>query len=189
MISFDQDKGKPAGSTEADKLDRQLIEEIKAVSGFTEREVKQLHVKFCSLDPLKGEISTLSFLRLPELNMPLVSRMLRALRLSNVRSLNFRDFTKALAVFHSKTPTEEKLDFLFRLYDGDRDNLISREDLGKTLSIISGDADPALIEYAVMKTFEELGDGNQSHLNREDFGRGLNGVDITKLVSFAFDDS
>ena len=171
------------------KLDPDMIEEIKAISGFTAAEIKQLHGRFRALDPLKGEITTLAFLRLPELNMPLSSRLLRAMRLNNLKTMDFRQFTKAIGIFHSQTPAEDKIDFLFRLYDGDRDNLLSREDLEKTLSIISGDADPSLIEYAVSKTFEELGGGQQSHLTREDFGRGLTGVDINKLVSFGFDES
>ncbi len=178
MSLFEKDKS----------LDPQLVEEIKASTGFTEREIKYLHQKFQSLDPVKGEITTLAFLRLPQLNMPLVSRMLRALKLSSLRSMDFKQFTKALGVFHIKAPAEEKLDFLFRLYDGDRDNLISREDLAKTLSIISGESDATLIEFAVSKTFEELGDGEQSHLTRQDFGRGLTGVDVIKLTSFGFEE-
>ena len=166
----------------------QLIEEIKASTGFTAREIKYLYQKFQSLDPVKGEVTTIAFLRLPELNMPLVSRMLRALKLTSVRSMDFKRFTKALGVFHIKAPMEEKLDFLFRLYDGDRDNLISRDDLSKTLSIISGESDPVLIDFAVSKTFDELGDGQQTHLSREEFGRGLSGVDVTKLISFVFDE-
>lgn len=178
-----------AVSDSTSALDQQTVEEIKALTGFNEQEIKAIYAKFLSLDPVHGLVTTLGFLRLPELTMPLNSRVLRALKISNLKYLDFRKFTSALSVFHVKAPLEEKLDFLFRLYDGDRDNLISRDDLNKTLTIISGEADPALIEYAVEKSFEELGDGKQTHITREDFGRGLSGVDIAKLISFALEES
>lgn len=170
-------------------LDTLLVEEIKALTGFSEQEIKAIHVKFLSLDPVHGLVTTLGFLRLPELTMPLNSRILRALKISHLKYLDFRQFAGALAVFNVKAPVEEKLDFLFRLYDGDRDNLISRDDLGKTLTIISGEADPSLIEFAVGKAFEELGDGKQTHISREDFGRGLIGVDVNKLISVILEES
>ena len=168
-------------------LDPFLVEEIKALSGYTQSDIYQLFVKFLALDPENGEIPLGALLRLPELSMPLAPRIPRALGLSGVKTLTFKTFVKALAVFHKRAPTEEKLNFLFKLYDGDGDGQISRAELKRTLNLLAGDEDPALIEHALTKTFTELGDPEAAFLTKEDFVRGLAGVDINTLISFRWD--
>jgi serine/threonine-protein phosphatase 2B regulatory subunit len=170
------------------RLDPYLIEEIKAISGYTESEIYQLFNKFLALDPKDGEISLVALLRLPELSMPLASRVPRALGLAATKTLNFKAFVKALSVFHLRTPTEEKISFLFRLYDGDGDERISRAELKKTLTLLAGDEDPTLLDYAVNKTFAEIGDPEAQYLTKEDFIRGLAGVDINRIISFRWGD-
>ena len=166
------------------------LEEIKALSGFTESEVFLLEKKFHALNPDKGQISIAGFLRLPELNMPLSHRIPRALGISRLPGLDLKLFCKALALFHPKAAIEDKTDFLFKLYDADGDGMLSREDLTGTLTAIAGraaDEDPALIGYTVDKVFTELGDDGTGKLSRDDFVHGIASVELVKFISFNLD--
>ncbi len=164
------------------------MEQIKAHSGFTQNEIILLEEKFDALNPQDGQITLGSFLRLPELCMPLSSRIPKALGISKLKNIDFMTFCKHLAIFHPKATAEDKLDFLFRLYDADGDGLVSKADLRSTLTIITGVSKPELINYTVDKVFGELVEEGESKLSKEDFAHGLSGVDISKLISLRLEE-
>ena len=169
-------------------LSLEELEEIKAMSGFTETEVLQLEAKFEALSPENGRIGMEAFLRLPELKMPLSNKIPTALGLRGIRSLDFKAFCKSLALFHPRAAIEDKLDFIFKLYDADDDGLVSREDLKTTLRAITGDAaDETIVDYAVEKVFMELGDDGDGKLSKDIFAHGIAGVDVQKMVAFTFE--
>jgi serine/threonine-protein phosphatase 2B regulatory subunit len=50
--------------------------------------------------------------------------------------ISFHKFLRLLSVFNPRTGTEEKLEFLFKIYDWDGDGKISRQDLAKVRNIL-----------------------------------------------------
>uniref|UniRef100_A0A3P9BXA6 Calcineurin-like EF-hand protein 1 n=2 Tax=Haplochromini TaxID=319058 RepID=A0A3P9BXA6_9CICH len=137
------------GSRASRLLREEEIEEIKKETGFSHSQITRLYSRFTSLD--KGENGTLSredFQRIPELAInPLGDRIINAFFPEGEDQVNFRGFMRTLAHFRpiednekNKNPATEplnsrtnKLLFAFRLYDLDRDDKISRDELLQVL--------------------------------------------------------
>uniref|UniRef100_UPI00358E8CB2 calcineurin B homologous protein 1 n=1 Tax=Myxine glutinosa TaxID=7769 RepID=UPI00358E8CB2 len=132
------------GSRASSLLREEEIEEIKRETGFSHSQITRLYSRFSSLD--KGENGHLSrddFQRIPELAInPLGDRIINAFFAEGDDQVNFRGFMRTLAHFlpveegtQNASPREalnsrdSKLRFAFSLYDLDKDDKISREEL------------------------------------------------------------
>uniref|UniRef100_A0A8C2EDL0 Calcineurin-like EF-hand protein 1 n=1 Tax=Cyprinus carpio TaxID=7962 RepID=A0A8C2EDL0_CYPCA len=143
------------GSRASSLLREEDIEEIKKETGFSHSQITRLYSRFHSLD--KGENGALSredFQRIPELAInPLGDRIINAFFPEGEDQVNFRGFMRTLAHFRpvednekNKDPTSgeplnsraNKLLFAFRLYDLDRDDKISRDELLQVLRMMVG---------------------------------------------------
>jgi len=154
---------------EGTRLNAEDLEAACARSGFTKEEAKRLHMQFSIVSGGARKVETASLLTgISELKGPLQPRISGALRLTGSRSrtLDFQAVASALGVFSERTPGDDKTRFMFRLYDGDGDDLITPGDLRELLEMIvppsqdgDGKADEErseMIERAVEGTFEEL---------------------------------
>ncbi|KAF3845303.1 hypothetical protein F7725_008466 [Dissostichus mawsoni] len=138
------------GSRASTLLREEEIEEIKKETGFSHSQITRLYSRFTSLD--KGENGTLSredFQRIPELAInPLGDRIINAFFPEGEDQVNFRGFMRTLAHFRPIEDNEKsknaavseplnsrtnKLLFAFQLYDLDRDDKISRDELLQVL--------------------------------------------------------
>uniref|UniRef100_A0A8C7G3N7 Calcineurin like EF-hand protein 1 n=1 Tax=Oncorhynchus kisutch TaxID=8019 RepID=A0A8C7G3N7_ONCKI len=127
----------------------------KSLHVFSHSQITRLYSRFTSLD--KGENGTLSredFQRIPELAInPLGDRIINAFFPEGEDQVNFRGFMRTLAHFRpiednekNKDPTASeplnsrtnKLLFAFQLYDLDRDDKISRDELLQVLRMMVG---------------------------------------------------
>ncbi|XP_038838415.1 calcineurin B homologous protein 1-like isoform X3 [Salvelinus namaycush] len=141
------------GSRASSLLREEEIEEIKKETGFSHSQITRLYSRFTSLD--KGENGTLGredFQRIPELAInPLGDRIINAFFPEGEDQVNFRGFMRTLAHFRpiednekNKDPTASeplnsrinKLLFAFQLYDLDRDDKISRDELLQVLRMM-----------------------------------------------------
>lgn len=93
---------------------------------FNSREIQCLYKRFRTLDKRhKGYISEDELMSIPELAIsPLAPRVTQVFQ-----NLNFKDFCRVLAAMSDRATREDKLDFMFRVYDVDRDGYISFSDL------------------------------------------------------------
>ncbi|XP_015284998.1 PREDICTED: calcineurin B homologous protein 1 isoform X1 [Gekko japonicus] len=143
------------GSRASTLLRDEEIEEIKKETGFSHSQITRLYSRFTSLD--KGENGTLSredFQRIPELAInPLGDRIINAFFPEGEDQVNFRGFMRTLAHFRPIEDNEKskdqngpeplnsrsnKLHFAFQLYDLDKDDKISREELLQVLRMMVG---------------------------------------------------
>ncbi|GBF88100.1 calcineurin subunit B [Raphidocelis subcapitata] len=102
---------------------------------FSQEEVESLYRRFRSLDRgLKGYIGSEELLAIPELSInPLAQRVLRLFE-----SVNFLEFVKLLAPFTARVSREDKLQFLFTVFDVDGDGLVSPDDMHVMLRQLAG---------------------------------------------------
>ncbi|XP_028396089.1 calcineurin B homologous protein 1-like [Dendronephthya gigantea] len=141
------------GLNSSTMLQDQDIEQIKKETGFSEQQIKRLYIRFLHLDSRgSGTLSREDFGRIPELAInPLNERIIDSFYFNcnendEQEECNFREFMKTLAHFrqfskkgHNPLNTEEeKLKFIFSIYDIDKDGIITQADLLKILEMMVG---------------------------------------------------
>lgn len=97
-------------------------------------------------------------------NNPLAERLCKVFTAKgngeNTNQVDFKEFVKAMALFHTPHPTseEDKLAFLFQMYDADGDGLISQDEIRTVLKQLVGSSlnDSQLVQI-VYRTCEEVG--------------------------------
>jgi len=115
------------------------LENMKALSSFDEDDLKILYRKFQTLDKDKsGSLSVDEFLMIPELaGNPLLQRIVSIFDADKNSTVEFSEFISALSTFHSGSK-EDKLKFIFKMYDIDGDGYISNGELFKVLKMMVG---------------------------------------------------
>eukprot|EP01025_Chloroclados_australasicus_P037592 TRINITY_DN38428_c0_g2_i1.p1 TRINITY_DN38428_c0_g2~~TRINITY_DN38428_c0_g2_i1.p1 ORF type:complete len:238 (-),score=19.31 TRINITY_DN38428_c0_g2_i1:106-819(-) len=122
---------------------------------FDEREVQTLYWRFRSLDRgRKGFVTAEEFLAIPELSInPLAPRMTRMLD-----GCNFKDFVRFLSAFSPAASQQDKLRFMFEVYDVDGDGLLTHDDLRNILSyLVGGQLTEEQIQSLLKQIEEEAG--------------------------------
>lgn len=79
---------------------------------------------------------------------------------------------------------EEKLNFLFRLYDLDQDGMISKVELMNILQLLVGDnVDEEHLTNIAERTISEADTVGQGNIGFQDFCRTMERIDIEKKMS------
>uniref|UniRef100_A0A8C5R5B9 Calcineurin like EF-hand protein 1 n=1 Tax=Leptobrachium leishanense TaxID=445787 RepID=A0A8C5R5B9_9ANUR len=167
-------------------------------------QITRLYSRFTSLD--KGENGTLSredFQRIPELAInPLGDRIINAFFIEGEDQVNFRGFMRTLAHFRPIEDNEKskdvsnseplnsrnnKLLFAFRLYDLDKDDKISRDELLQVLRMMVGVniSDDQLGSIAD-RTIQEADQDGDSAISFSEFVKVLEKVDVEQKMSIRF---
>jgi serine/threonine-protein phosphatase 2B regulatory subunit len=123
-------------------LSSEDLEELEILSGFTSLQLKRLYKRFKRLDKdNKGGISREEFLSIPELAMnPLSPRILSLFDTRHEDVVDFRNFIEILSIFRGTNTVsrEQKMKFVFRLYDVNEDGYITADDLTEVLRLMVG---------------------------------------------------
>ncbi|XP_078262221.1 calcineurin B homologous protein 1 [Rhinoraja longicauda] len=192
------------GSRASSLLRDEEIDDIKKETGFSHSQITRLYSRFTSLD--KGENGTLSredFQRIPELAInPLGDRIINAFFPENEDQVNFRGFMRTLAHFRpiedsdkSKDPRvpeplnsrNNKLLFAFRLYDLDKDDKISREELLQVLRMMVGvNISDEQLGSIADRTIQEADQDGDSSISFMEFQKVLEKVDVEQKMSIRF---
>ncbi|KAF7710875.1 calcineurin B homologous protein 1 [Silurus meridionalis] len=191
------------GSRASSLLREEDIEEIKKETGFSHSQITRLYSRFHSLD--KGENGALSredFQRIPELAInPLGDRIINAFFSEGDDQVNFRGFMRTLAHFRpvednekNKDPNIEplnsrnnKLLFAFRLYDLDRDDKISRDELLQVLRMMVGvNISDEQLGSIADRTIQEADTNGDLCISFNEFIKVLEKVDVEQKMSIRF---
>ncbi|CAF0769527.1 unnamed protein product [Brachionus calyciflorus] len=185
------------GSSNSIVLDRSEIDDIAKETNFTSGQIKRLHTRFTSLDKdnlgylRKEDLSTI-----PELNINPVRERIIEVLINDYGidgRLNFKQFARVLSTFRRKTgvtgsnSVDSKLRFIFDVYDRDKDNRISRNELMSILGMIVGDNLPDEQMNAIAeRTILELGLPLETGITYEKFCDCLKKIDIDEKMSMKF---
>uniref|UniRef100_A0A8C4QBT5 Calcineurin-like EF-hand protein 1 n=1 Tax=Eptatretus burgeri TaxID=7764 RepID=A0A8C4QBT5_EPTBU len=190
------------GSRASSLLREEEIEEIKRETGFSHSQITRLYSRFSSLD--KGENGHLTrddFQRIPELAInPLGDRIINAFFADGEDQVNFRGFMRTLAHFlpveegtRNASPREalnsrdSKLRFAFSLYDLDKDDKISREELLQVLRMMVGvNISDEQLGSIADRTIQEADQDGDHAISFSEFQKVLEKVDVEQKMSIRF---
>jgi len=110
------------------------------VDTFSQEEVQRLEKRFHKLDlDRSGSISVGEFVEVPELKEnPLVKRVVDVFDSNLNGEVDFKEFVMGLAQVSSRETDDQRLQFIFRIYDMDRDGYISNGELFQVLKMMTG---------------------------------------------------
>lgn len=121
-------------------------ENIKLVAAFSDEELLQMATSFHYLDRKEeGFIHKRAVLHMPELvHCPLKNRIYKLLCKDLPVKLDFPRFVRAFSVFSENVMVDEKVKFLFDMYDVDADGVISYEDMLRYFAMVYNDKNEVL---------------------------------------------
>ncbi|KAI9117199.1 hypothetical protein QN277_007145 [Acacia crassicarpa] len=138
---------------------------------FTQQEIVSLYQRFCQLDRNGcGFISADEFLSVPEFAVnPLSQRLLKMLY-----GLNFKEFVAFLSAFSPRATVENKIEFIFKVYDTDCNGKVSFNDMLDVLRDLTGQfISEQQREQVLTEVLEEAGYQKDSSLVLSDFKKIL----------------
>ena len=153
-------------------LDNQEAAELLRETNFTPKEIKRIHKRFVRLDIHgRGYVTIHDLATLPDVDKnPLGDRIWRILTKSGENSIDFKEFVKALATFNDKGNEEEKIKFLFNIYDIDGDGFVTKEELFVILkSLVGNSLTNAQLEQISTKTIDDVDTTGEGKMGFEDF--------------------
>lgn len=163
------------------------IEEVQqhCNNTFSQQEIVALYHRFCQLDRNGiGFISADEFLSVPEFAVnPLSQRLLRMLN-----GLNFKEFVAFLSAFSSRASLQQKVEFIFKVYDSDGNGKVTFNDILEILRDLTGQFISEQQREQVLKdVLEEAGYSKDSLLVQSDFMKILGNSGIRMEVEVPVD--
>ncbi|EYU37154.1 hypothetical protein ABFS82_10G127100 [Erythranthe guttata] len=145
------------------------IEEVQdhCSNTFSQQEIVSLYQRFCQLDRNGcGFISAEEFMTVPEFAVnPLSQRLFRMLD-----GLNFKEFVAFLSSFSSRASMQQKVEFIFRVYDSDGNGKVTFNEMLDILRDLTGQfISEQQREKVLGHVLEEAGYTKDSLLAQSDF--------------------
>lgn len=133
-------------------FDEQELDDYQELTYFTKKEILHVYKRFQQLDPdfktrkdvkknMKNErLSEEDIHSLPELKEnPFKDRITKVFSSQGDGSMTFEDFLDMMSVFSDSAPKNVKVEYAFRIYDFDEDDIISSKDLKEVVNRLTGD--------------------------------------------------
>ncbi|KAJ0965748.1 hypothetical protein J5N97_026935 [Dioscorea zingiberensis] len=163
------------------------IEEVQehCNHAFSQQEIVSLYHRFCQLDRNgSGFISGDEFLSVPEFAVnPLSQRLLRMLD-----GMNFKEFVAFLSAFSSRTSLQQKIEFIFKVYDLDCNGKVAFNDILSVLGDLTGSFMTEQQRLTVLThVLEEAGYKEDSFLTLSDFMKILGSSGLKMEVEVPID--
>ncbi|KAI3475622.1 hypothetical protein L1887_62964 [Cichorium endivia] len=164
----------------------QLLSEIEQTSNFNTKEIQRLKKRFMKLDrDGSGSIDKDEFLQIPQIaNNPLALRLIAIFDEDGGGTVDFQEFVAGLSAFSNQGSREEKLRFAFKVYDMDRDGLISNGELFLVLKMMVGNnLKDQQLQQIVDKTIMEADTNGDGKLDFEEFQAMVANTDVAKQLT------
>ncbi|KAK0561892.1 Calcineurin subunit B [Tilletia horrida] len=132
-----------------------------------------------------GSIDRDEFLQIPAIaNNPLALRMIAIFDEDGGGTVDFKEFVAGLSAFSNQGSREEKLKFAFKVYDMDRDGLISNGELFLVLKMMVGNnLKDQQLQQIVDKTIMEADKDGDGKLDFEEFQEMVASTDVAKQLT------
>ncbi|CAO1634240.1 unnamed protein product [Sympodiomycopsis kandeliae] len=164
----------------------QLLKDIEENSNFSAAEINRLKRRFMKLDrDGSGSIDKDEFLQVPAIaSNPLALRMIAIFDDDGGGTVDFQEFVAGLSAFSSQGSREEKLKFAFKVYDMDRDGLISNGELFLVLKMMVGNnLKDQQLQQIVDKTIMEADKDGDGKLSFQEFTDQVAATDIARQLT------
>ncbi|KAK0544447.1 Calcineurin subunit B [Tilletia horrida] len=167
----------------------QLLSEMEQntnCSQVSASEIQRLKKRFMKLDrDGSGSIDRDEFLQIPAIaNNPLALRMIAIFDEDGGGTVDFKEFVAGLSAFSNQGSREEKLKFAFKVYDMDRDGLISNGELFLVLKMMVGNnLKDQQLQQIVDKTIMEADKDGDGKLDFEEFQEMVASTDVAKQLT------
>jgi serine/threonine-protein phosphatase 2B regulatory subunit len=165
------------------------LQELQKGNTLSQAQILKLYKRFKKLDKDgNGEISREEFASIPQLAAnPLLERVLTVFDTDGNKSVDFREFVHALAVFSNDVEKREKLLFTYKMYDIDGDGKISNKDLFLTLQVMVGsNLSDVQLQQIVDKTFLEGDLDRDGYINFAEFEKIVMAADYGDKLTLQF---
>ena len=115
--------------------------EVKRIAQFSENDIRQLFARFQQLDKDKsGSLDPQELLEVSNLkDNPLLARVFSVFDTDGNAQISFLEFLVGIGRLSSAAASEDKLKFLFEVYDFNNDGFVSNADLFNVMKIMVGD--------------------------------------------------
>ncbi|GMN63569.1 hypothetical protein TIFTF001_032670 [Ficus carica] len=151
----------------------------------SQQEIVSLYQRFCQLDRnVGGFITAEEFLSVPEFAVnPLSQRLLRMLD-----TLNFKEFVAFLSAFSPRASLQQKIEFIFKVYDSDCNGKVTFSDMMAILRDLTGQfISEKQREQVLAHVLEESGYTKDAALSMSDFMKILDNSDLKMEVEVPVD--
>jgi len=158
---------------------------------FDADEIRRLEKRFRKLDTNgSGSLTPDELTSLPALKQnPLVKRVVETFDTDGNGELDFQEFIQGLSIFSAKSGAsrEDKLKFVFKIYDIDGDGFLSNADLVKAVQIMVGrNLKDKQLQQVVDKIFQWNERASSDLISFEDFCAMVGNADSKHKLSFDF---
>ncbi|SHO76711.1 Calcineurin B [Malassezia sympodialis ATCC 42132] len=164
----------------------QLLNDMEQNTHFSAQEIQRLKKRFLKLDrDGSGSIDRDEFLQIPAIaNNPLAQRLISIFDADGGGTVDFQEFVHGLSVFTSQGSREEKLQFVFKVYDMDRDGFISNGELFIVLKMmVGGNLKDQQLQQIVDKTIMEADKNGDGKIDFYEFLDMVNNTDVAKQLT------
>mmetsp|Transcript_14213 Transcript_14213/g.20777 ORF Transcript_14213/g.20777 Transcript_14213/m.20777 type:complete len:168 (+) Transcript_14213:478-981(+) len=156
---------------------------------FTEQELMMLEQRFRRLDvDGSGELEPNEFFDIPELAQnPLVQRVISVFDKNGDGNISFYEFVTGLSRLSAGGSEEDKLRFLFRIYDINNDGYISNGELFKVLKMMVGNnLNDIQLQQLVDRTIIKADEDFDGKISFPEFCNMVKDLDISQKLTLHF---
>ena len=157
---------------------------------FSPQEINKLYKRFKKLDLQNtGELRPEDFQDIPALAQnPLISRIIAIFDKNKTGRISFVEFIKGLEVLSVGASEEEKLRFMFKIYDVDEDGFISPTDLSKVLRLMVGlNLTEQQLAQLVDRTIQKGDEDRDGRISYIEFCKMVKNLDIVKKLTLTYE--
>jgi serine/threonine-protein phosphatase 2B regulatory subunit len=164
-----------------------LLDDLSEGTNFGSEEIDRLAKRFMKLDTdNSGAIDKDEFLAIPGIGQnPLAKRVVDIFDENKGGDIDFKEFVTGLSVFSSTGSVDDKLRFLFKVYDIDNDGYISNGELFIVLRLMVADSlNDVQLQQLVDRTIMEGDSDGDGKLSFAEFKKIIESTsDITQKLS------